>query len=581
MNLAFPVVEGFTIVRSVGHGGFAEVFLAEQSSLNREVALKVLDVRLGDEEAQRRFRNECRTVGSLSWHPHVVTVFEAGVTSTHRPYLAMEYLPAGSFEERLADGPMPVADVLSVGVQIADALAAAHASGVLHRDVKPANVLIDRFGEGRLADFGIARFGGGTRTATGVISATVSYAAPEILSGRPATEASDLYGLGATLHALLRGRAPFVNPSGDDALVAVIARVAIEPPPPLEPLGTPPALADLVGRLLAKDPADRPASAAEVVTALHDVERQLGTGVTRSRAVPPPVATPELVTSPAPVIPPPPPPGPAPAGSSPPPPEPAWVPPPPPPGPIRPPGGRRPSALARVLAISAVVLALGAGLAYVLAQGDDDQSGSSDGTDTTRASSATPTTPTSAPPPRATTGTAPPATAAAEAVWTDATPPTAPEQQLLDQLPDMFSAATRCTAINDADEPYDRYDIYPTDRDVASIECAYGDQSTIVYSLFDSDQTMGEFFDGRLRGRDISTDQGDIGPSPPWQKNYTDDPERGTGRIYGNLRTSPQIRSEVGWIRYGTQTYAYSYRLDEDFAAYFDYWSGVFGGPAA
>lgn len=229
-----------------------------------------------------------------------------------------------------------------------------------------------------------------------------------------------------------------------------------------------------------------------------------------------------------------------------------------------------------MLAIAAVVLALGAGLAYVLAQGDDDEPGSTGSTTTPSTPSSTAET---TAPPRATTGTAPPPTAV-EAVWTDATPPTAPEQQLLDQLPEMFSAATSCTAINDADEPYDRYDIYPTDRDVASIECAYGDQSTIVYSLFDSDRTMGEFFDGRLRGRDISAEQGDIGPSPPWQKNYTDDPERGTGRIYGNLRTSPQIRSEVGWIRYGTQTYAYSYRLDGDFAAYFDYWSGVFGGPA-
>ena len=153
-------------------------------------------------------------MGALSHHPNVVPVYETGSVD-ERLYLVMPLLPDGSLADQLASGPLAPAAVVELGRGLADALAAAHEAGVLHRDVKPANVLRTPHGTYQLADFGVARFVDATQTLGGLLLATVAYAAPEVLDGGPATAASDVYSLGATLHAALRGRPPFESGPGD------------------------------------------------------------------------------------------------------------------------------------------------------------------------------------------------------------------------------------------------------------------------------------------------------------------------------------------------------------------------------
>src|SRR5205823_5169073 len=151
---AAPVVPGLTGLTVLARGGYATVYRAEQASVGREVAVKVENRTLESERDQRRFLREARAAGRMSSHPHVVDLFDAGVTSDGHPYLIME-LCDGSYAERMKSAPLS-AEAREVGFKIADALADAHSLGVLHRDVKPANILYSRFGEPALADFGLA-----------------------------------------------------------------------------------------------------------------------------------------------------------------------------------------------------------------------------------------------------------------------------------------------------------------------------------------------------------------------------------------------------------------------------------------
>lgn len=270
-------IPGYEVEKELGRGGFAVVYRAQQPKLRRTVALKVLtNVDPSDEDAKRRFEAECQAIGSLSWHPHVVTVYDAGQTEEGLPFLAMENLPSGSLQAKLADhGPAPWEEVLRVTVQMCDALGAAHQAGILHRDIKPANVLTSRIGDYKLADFGIARFGDTQRTATGVITGTVAYTAPEVLRGARASAASDIYALGAMLCAVATGKTPFVK-DADESVVAIMYRVNTEDPPPLVEEGIPEDLALLIHTLMDKDPEKRPESALEVAQWAQYIQEQHG-----------------------------------------------------------------------------------------------------------------------------------------------------------------------------------------------------------------------------------------------------------------------------------------------------------------
>jgi hypothetical protein len=291
-------VPGIEDLQPLGRGGFGTVYRGWQPELRRQVAVKVLDAPATQEESAARFRREVMAMGALSDHPNVVPVYATG-TVGDRLYLVMPLLPDGSLADQLVSGPRPPAEVARLGRGLADALAAAHGAGVLHRDVKPANVLRTPYGSAQLADFGIARLADTTQTMGGSLLATVAYAAPEVLAGEAATERSDVYSLGATLHAALRGQPPFQS-APDETPIALALRVLSDPPAPLGP-EVPPALVAVVERAMARDPADRFESAAAMRDALDDLDpTDLATaGLAAAAAGPDPLATAPLVVPPA------------------------------------------------------------------------------------------------------------------------------------------------------------------------------------------------------------------------------------------------------------------------------------------
>ncbi|BCI91902.1 hypothetical protein NIIDMKKI_71080 [Mycobacterium kansasii] len=190
---------GFDEVAEIGCGGFGVVYRCAQPLLDRTVAVKVLTTDL-DPENLERFLREQHAMGKLSGHPNIVTILQVGSTVSGRPFIVMPYHAKNSLESLIRrHGPLDWVETLRMGVKLAGALEAAHRAGILHRDVKPANILLTEYGEPELTDFGIARMSGGFQTATGIITGSPAFTAPEVLEGKAPTPASDLYSLGATL----------------------------------------------------------------------------------------------------------------------------------------------------------------------------------------------------------------------------------------------------------------------------------------------------------------------------------------------------------------------------------------------
>ncbi|HVQ89565.1 MAG TPA: protein kinase [Mycobacteriales bacterium] len=263
-------VPGLEHPQPIGRGGFGTVYRAWQSRLGREVALKVDSRVLVDERDRRRFLREASAAGQLSGHGHIVGVYDAGMTADGRPYLVMELCPGGSLAERvLATGPIPAAEACRIGIGIADALATAHAAGILHRDVKPGNILVDRYGVAKLADFGLAALLDASGDSSVTLEAlTPAYAPPEAFAFVRPAPAGDVYALAATLYALLAGRPPRV-PSWPPRSFAELSADLRAPVPPLP--GVPPELNEALARALATDPDARTAGAAEFRDALRAV----------------------------------------------------------------------------------------------------------------------------------------------------------------------------------------------------------------------------------------------------------------------------------------------------------------------
>ncbi len=265
----------YATLRLLGSGGMGEVYLARDKILGREVAIKVLRKRYaGDEEFVARFRREARSAAALS-HPNVVSVHDLGCSGDGAYYIAMEYVPGGTLKQRLLEGGALRPDAAAaVARQIADALDAAHALGIVHRDVKPQNVLLTAGGDAKLADFGIAGAASpavGSRT-TPVVG-TPSYMSPEQVSGGPVGPASDLYSLGVVLYEMLTGEAP----CGAGNPAAGVAKQTNETPGSPKRLDPkiPEGMDSLVVKLLARRPEDRYADVAELVRDL----RRLGDGL--------------------------------------------------------------------------------------------------------------------------------------------------------------------------------------------------------------------------------------------------------------------------------------------------------------
>lgn len=254
----------YRLVSRIAGGGMGEVWQADDTVLERTVAIKVLRQELADDPTfLARFRDEARHTAALS-HPGIAAVHDYGETEDDGrvvAWMVMEYVEGEPLSRRIKrDGPLPPAQVLDVVSQTALALQAAHEAGVVHRDVKPANLLVRPDGVVKVTDFGIARAtGAASLTRTGTMVGTAQYLSPEQATGGQASPASDVYALGVVAYEALTARRPF---DGDSQISVALAH-ANEPVPPL-PSGVPDPVRDLVDRLLAKEPGDRPQPAAEV-----------------------------------------------------------------------------------------------------------------------------------------------------------------------------------------------------------------------------------------------------------------------------------------------------------------------------
>src|SRR4051812_17852367 len=232
-------VPGYRILARAGEGGFSVVYRAHQERLDRVVALKVLSVDAVDDDTMRRFERECQITGRLTGHPNVVTVLDTGMTSGGRPFIAMDYFERGSVRDRLArEGPLPLQDVLRIGVKIAGALAATHEAEVLHRDVKPQNILVSKYGEPALADFGVARLVDSAE-ATHTNAFTPHHAAPEVVNGEPPGPTADVYALASSMYQLIAG-SPAFKAGSASGMNALLMRILNDPPPPFQRSDVPP-----------------------------------------------------------------------------------------------------------------------------------------------------------------------------------------------------------------------------------------------------------------------------------------------------------------------------------------------------
>ncbi|MFD4638826.1 serine/threonine-protein kinase [Lentzea sp. NPDC058436] len=263
-EIALP---GYSAFRVIAHGGEGTIYRARQDGLGRDVAVKVLQVT--DPATVARFRRELAITVELGrQHPHIVTVLDTGTLPDGRPSIVMEFYERGSLHDRLrAMGPLPVQDVVAAGIAVADALAFAHGQGILHRDVKPQNVLVLPTSY-VLADFGIAR-GADAGHSASLQMVSYRHAAPQMLEGGTPSFADDVWSLGSTLFTLLEGKPPFASDNPDeDTLLSYVGRVSTGEPRALTRFDVPAWLVAVISRCLRKDRAERFGSALELRDAL-------------------------------------------------------------------------------------------------------------------------------------------------------------------------------------------------------------------------------------------------------------------------------------------------------------------------
>ncbi|HEY5224184.1 MAG TPA: serine/threonine-protein kinase [Microbacteriaceae bacterium] len=269
-----PNLPGFSYLRVLGSGGFADVFLYEQNMPRRQVAVKVLLSEVVTPQVRHMFQAEANVMAQLSAHPSVLTVYQASVSSDGRPYLVME-LCSPALNQRYRVDPVPVPEVLRIGVKIASAVETAHRAGVLHRDVKPSNILMTAYGHPVLSDFGIASTLGEAEL-TDAVGLSIPWSAPEVLLDEtPGSVASEVWSLGATVYSLLAERSPFEIDGKDNSPAELIARIQRAKPAPIGRADVPQRLEAMLDKAMSKRPAARQGSVLEFIRDLQSVEAEL------------------------------------------------------------------------------------------------------------------------------------------------------------------------------------------------------------------------------------------------------------------------------------------------------------------
>lgn len=276
----------YELDRKIGEGGMARVYVGRDLRLNRRVAVKIPHRQyVGDADFMERFQHEAQAAAMLS-HPNIVDIYDVGQDGDIH-YIVMEFVEGTDLKSLInRDAPLPIDQAVAIGKQIAAGLHAAHRAGMVHRDIKPQNVIITPDGHARITDFGVAKSHLSTAmTETGVSFGTVDYISPEQAQGRQAMPQSDVYALGVVLYEMLTGRLPF---SGDSAVAVAMKHVA-EEPAPLRRINPqiPPGLESLILRAMAKDPAQRPASALALVQQLGAYDQVAQQATMVNPALPP------------------------------------------------------------------------------------------------------------------------------------------------------------------------------------------------------------------------------------------------------------------------------------------------------
>ncbi len=273
-NVTPPVLSGYTYIRPLGSGGFADVYLYDQSMPRRRVAVKVLRTTDLDSEALQSFRAEANVMARVSSHPAILTIYEASISADGRPYIAMEHCQS-SYRARYKSGPIPILEVLSTGVRIGGALETLHQSGLLHRDIKPSNILLTEFGLPVLADFGIAT--SVESSGTDVVGMSVPWSAPEVLrESTIGTVQSEVFSFAATIFTMVEQHSPAQIPGGDNSREAMSARVIAGRLQPITRQDVPAQLTAVLNRALSRDPRGRQQTMAELVWEFQRIEQSLG-----------------------------------------------------------------------------------------------------------------------------------------------------------------------------------------------------------------------------------------------------------------------------------------------------------------